>query len=46
MGVDEKDIFGGSKYSDRIKEKEEPEKVEHSRYEFLRKKVKPNEDAY
>ena len=42
LGVNEKEIFGDSKYSDRIKGKDEPEKVEHSRYEFLRKKVKPN----
>ena len=46
LGVNEEDIFGKKSYKEAVKEEKEVEVVKKGKYDFLHKKVKPNEDAY
>jgi len=47
LGAAESDIFGRQKYSDLMtKNKSSGEEIQSDKYEFLRKKLKPNEGAY
>ena len=43
----EADIFGRQQYKDLIKkDKDRDEGPQSQKYEFLKKKIKPNEEAY
>lgn len=46
FGVDDSQIFGGSKYNKEQKNEEAEKVVEKDKYQFLRKRVKPNEEGY
>lgn len=43
----EADIFGRQKYTDLIKKDDDKDEgLQSQKYEFLKKKIKPNEEAY